>query len=84
MKVTRRMNETMRRLRKAVQDVEVASSRGSSDDVNIAGRSNVVIAGTTGGQGSVHHASGKQTTRNRQINGQTVEESETISHEGKT
>jgi hypothetical protein len=77
-----RVNAGLHRLRKAAKKVKEASSSDAGDAVNITDRSNVRFAGTIGGMNSVHHSSASQATRIRQVNGQTAEDSEIISHHG--
>ena len=71
------MDELKRGLRDLKQNVEqaVADAQAADDEsnVNVARRSNIVVAGNTGGDGS-HAASSKQVTRIRQRNGETEEE----------
>ena len=70
------------RMRRAVQetaqrrDADVAA--GETTNVNVADPTNIVVSGTTGGNGAVHATSSRQTVRGRQDGNETYEESETI------
>lgn len=71
------MDELKRGLRDLKQNVERAvadaQEAGEASNVNVARRSNIVVAGNVGGDGS-HAASSKQVSRIRQRDGKTEEE----------
>jgi hypothetical protein len=64
-----------------VADAVRAAADDSTSEVKInrAGRHNIVIAGTTGEPGAHKGVASRQTTRIRQRNGETVEETTTTS-----
>lgn len=60
-----------RPLKLVIEQAVSSADSESSEGINLAGRSNVVVSHNTGGTGSVHHASASQSTRIVQHNGET-------------
>lgn len=70
----RQMREIKEQVERAADADEDSATTRDSSGINVAKRSNIVVARNIGGAGSAQKASGRQTTRIRQRDGKTVEQ----------